>query len=214
MYSRDYWENRYASADAVWSGNPNPRLVEQVVDLVPGTALEVGSGEGADAIWLAAHGWRVMGVDISTVALERAAQHARAAGPEIAELISWQQADLLEWEPPRDAFDLVSAQFIHLPQPEMADLQRRLADSVRPGGSLLIVGHDLSDLGVVPRPNAPAMFYGPDEIAARLDQDEWDVVVADRPAREATDARGQTFTIRDAVMRAVRRPGRRGSAGV
>jgi len=80
MDNEDFWDERYRSADALWSGQPNPQLVIEAADLAPGTALDAGSGEGADAIWLAARGWQVTTVDISTVALERgAAQPARLA---------------------------------------------------------------------------------------------------------------------------------------
>ena len=89
MFTQEYWDERYGSAGAIWSGNPNPHLVAHVADLAPGSALDVGSGEGADAIWLATRGWQVMGIDLSTVALERAAQLASRAGQDIAERITW-----------------------------------------------------------------------------------------------------------------------------
>ncbi len=79
LNTQEFWDARYRSADTIWSGNPNPHLVAQVADLSPGTALDVGSGEGADAIRLAARGWHVTGVDVSPVALDRAAE--RAAEP-------------------------------------------------------------------------------------------------------------------------------------
>ena len=97
LVTQEFWDARYASADAIWSGNPNEQLVAQVADLAPSTALEVGAGEGADAIWLAERGWRVTAVDISPVALERAARRAAAAGESTAAKITWQQADILAW---------------------------------------------------------------------------------------------------------------------
>ncbi|HEV7666156.1 MAG TPA: class I SAM-dependent methyltransferase, partial [Chloroflexota bacterium] len=97
MWTQEFWDERYASAATIWSGNPNPHLVAQVSDLRPGTALDVGSGEGADAIWLAEQGWQVTGIDVSMVALERAAQMAAAAGHDVADRITWQQADILTW---------------------------------------------------------------------------------------------------------------------
>jgi len=88
MFTAEYWDERYGSADSIWSGNPNPRLVSVAQELRPGVALDVGCGEGADAVWLAARGWRVTGVDVSTVALQRAERAARTAGPGLADLIT------------------------------------------------------------------------------------------------------------------------------
>jgi SAM-dependent methyltransferase len=205
MWTQEFWDARYGSADAIWSGNPNPHLVAQVADLPPGTALDVGSGEGADAIWLAAHGWQVTGIDVSTVALERAAQRAAEAGKEIAERITWEQADVLSWDPSPRQFDLVSAQFMHLPGPAREALYRRLAAGVRPGGRLLIVGHHPSDMHAsVGRPNVPEMFFTADELAAALDPDVWQVVVAAAPERQMLDPEGQPVAIHDAVMHAIR----------
>ena len=147
FFTQKFWDERYSSAPMIWSGNPNIRLVEQVSGLTPGAALDVGSGEGADAIWLASLGWTVTGVDVSTVALERSAMRAAQLGAEIAGRITWKQADILTWEPAPEQFDLVSAQFMQgLPGPEREFLQRRLAEAVSAGAVLLIVGHHPSDM--------------------------------------------------------------------
>ena len=138
MWTQEFWDERYGSATTIWSGNPNPHLVARVADLRPGTALDVGSGEGADAIWLAEQGWQVTGIDVSMVALERAAQLAAAAGQDVADRITWQQADILTWDPAPRQFDLVSAQFMHLPRSAREVVYRRLAAAVRPDGSLLM----------------------------------------------------------------------------
>jgi SAM-dependent methyltransferase len=206
LFTREFWDERYGSANAIWSGNPNPQLVSQVAGLSPGTALDVGSGEGADAIWLASQGWRVTGVDISTVALDRAAALAAEAGEVIADRITWQQADLLCWAPPEQQFDLVSAQFMHLPRPAREALHRRLAGAVRPGGTLLIVGHHPADMHTtMGRPNMPDLFYTADDVAATLDPADWQICVVAAPERQTQDPEGRPTTIRDAVMRAVRR---------
>ena len=206
LLTREFWDARYSSADRIWSGNPNPQLVEQVADLAPGTALDVGSGEGADAIWLAARGWHVTGIDVSTVALDRAAGRAADVGEEVAARITWQQADVLSWDPAPRQFDLVSAQFMHLPPPARESLVRRLTAAVRPGGTLLIVGHHPSDLDTsVGRWNLPGLLFTADEIVAVLDPDDWQIVVAGAPERQATDPEGRPVTVRDAVMRAIRR---------
>lgn len=172
----------------------------------PGNALDVGSGEGADAIWLAARGWNVTGVDVSTVALERAAERAAAAGADIADRTTWEQADILSWEPPARRFDLVSAHFMHLPGPAREALHRRLAGAVRPGGRLLVVGHHPSDLETsVGRPNVPDMLFTPEQVAAVLDAAEWEILVSAAPSREARDPEGRPVTIHDTVLHAVRR---------
>jgi SAM-dependent methyltransferase len=140
-FSQEFWDDRYRSAGQLWSGQPNPQLVAQAASLTPADALDVGCGEGADAIWLARHGWTVTGVDISAVALERAAGHAAARGDEVARRITWRQADLLSWDPGPQRYDLVSAQFMYLPPGELESMHRRLAAAVRPGGTLLVVLH-------------------------------------------------------------------------
>jgi thioredoxin reductase/SAM-dependent methyltransferase len=202
MLSREFWEERYGSAERVWSGNPNPRLVAAAADLPPGTALDVGSGEGADAIWLAARGWQVTGIDLSQVALDRAARHAAAAEVKV----TWRQADVASWDPAPEQFDLVSVQYVHLPAPARDALHRRLAAAVRPGGTLLIVGHHPADLETtIKRPRLPHLMFTAEHLAAVLDPSEWEIHVS-APTRPHTDHDGQEVIITDAVLRAVRRP--------
>lgn len=204
-FSQAAWDERYSSADRVWSGNPNPHLVATAELLTPGTALDVGSGEGADTIWLASHGWQVTGIDVSVVALERAASQAAAAGEEIATRITWQQADVLTWVPPTRQFDLVSAQFMQLPRPELESLHRRLADAVRPGGVLLIVGHHPSDQGNPTRhAHHAGLTFTAEQVAATLDPAEWTIMVAGAPEREAPNPEGEIVTFLDAVLQARR----------
>jgi SAM-dependent methyltransferase len=139
--AEQYWEERYRDEDRVWSGRPNPLLVREAESLPPGTALDLGCGEGGDAIWLAAQGWRVTAVDVSATALRRGADHARDAGVEAG--IRWEQHDLSR-SFPEGAFDLVSAQFLHSPvavEGEREAILRRAAAAVAPGGILLVVGH-------------------------------------------------------------------------
>ena len=132
-----FWEDFYAGGKARWSGRPNASLVEEVAELVPGTALELGCGQGGDAIWLAAQGWTVTAADISANALEIAARHAAEAGVEV----TWERHDLAVSQP-AGVFDLVAASFLHsdveLPR---ARILRAAAASVAAGGTLVIVGH-------------------------------------------------------------------------
>jgi SAM-dependent methyltransferase len=206
MFGQPAWEERYRSSTAIWSGRPNPQLVDEVGDLTPGSALDVGSGEGADAIWLAARGWRVTGVDFSATALERAGGHADALGTEVAGRISWLRADLTAWTPPPGAFHLVSAHFFHLPEEPRRALFARLADAVAPGGTLLIVGHSAMDLHTtVHRPDIPGTFWTADEVASALDPERWEVLVAEERPRPGRDPEGREVTLHDAVLRGRRR---------
>jgi SAM-dependent methyltransferase len=201
------WNERYRSSQRVWSGNPNPQLVTEIADLRPGRALDVGCGEGADAIWLAGLGWRVVAVDISDVALERAAQHAQAAAGSAPTRIEWHQGDLIARPPEAESFDLVSCQFMQLPPERRARLFPALVRAVRPGGTLLVVGHHPSDLGTgVRRPPMPELFYTAAEIAAFLD-DDWTVLVNEARPRPATAPDEKEKTVHDAVLRATRLPG-------
>jgi len=205
-FTREFWDDRYRSADRLWSGQPNVQLVAQAGGLPAGEALDAGSGEGADAIWLASRGWTVTAVDVSAVALERAAAHAAAQGDEIAGRIRWRREDLLSWDPAPQRFDLVSAQFLHLPSPELESMHRMLAAAVRPGGTLLIVSHHPDDLHAnVGRPAHHALFPTPGQLAAGLDPGDWEILVAAGIGRPATDLDGQPVTITDTVLRAARR---------
>ncbi|GAA0845244.1 bifunctional NAD(P)/FAD-dependent oxidoreductase/class I SAM-dependent methyltransferase [Streptosporangium amethystogenes subsp. fukuiense] len=207
MFSEQAWEERYRSRDAVWSGRPNPQLVAETADLPPGTALDVGCGEGADALWLAERGWRVTAADFATVALRRGAEHAEALGAEVAGRIDWVHADLTGWAPDEGRFDLVTAHFMHLPKEQREALHTRLAAAVAPGGTLLIVGHHFSDLETtMPRLNVPEMFFTAEEVAHSLDPDLWDILVTDTRPRLADDPEGRQVTIHDAILRARRRP--------
>lgn len=207
-FTQEFWDDRYRTADRLWSGQPNAQLVAQTTDLAPGEALDAGCGEGADAIWLASRGWTVLAVDVSAVALERAASHATAQGGEIAERISWQRVDIRDWDPAPRQFDLVSAQFMHLPPPLLETVHATLAAAVRPGGTFLVVSHHRDDLHVnVGRPEGPThIFPTPDELAESLDPDVWEVVVAAAIGRPATDLDGKPVTLTDTVLRALRRP--------
>ncbi len=207
QFDQEFWDARYRSQAALWSGRPNPALVAEIGDLVPGRALDVGCGEGADGLWLAQRGWRVTAVDISAVALERAAEAAGRLGPAVAGRIEWVPADVIGWDPGPARYDLVSAQYLHLPSALRGPVFERLAAAVAPGGTLLIVGHDLSDLETtVHRPHEPDLFFTADDVAATLDARAWDVVTRAAPGRPATDPDGHTVTIHDTVLRARRRP--------
>jgi SAM-dependent methyltransferase len=202
--SQAFWDERYRSSDRVWSGQPNAHLVAETRALVPGRALEVGAGEGADAVWLAGQGWNVTAVDISSVALDRGRAEAQASGAEVADRISWTHLDVLADPLPAGPFDLVSLQFMHFGVADRVPLFERCKDAVSAGGTLLIVAHHPSDLDTtVRRPPMPDAFYAAQEIAEMLD-DTWTVVAADARPRQQTDPDGNDVTVHDTVLVAQR----------
>jgi SAM-dependent methyltransferase len=138
----EYWDSRYTERDgAMWSGRPNGRLLVEVAGLTPGRVLDVGCGEGADAIWLARGGWTVTAIDVSEVAVSR----ARAAAEQADVNVEWMCGDVLQTTFPAGSFDLVSLQYPALPKAAGEVAVRALLDTVRPGGLLLAVYHDLDD---------------------------------------------------------------------
>jgi SAM-dependent methyltransferase len=198
-----FWNERYRGPAPVWSGEPNARLVEETSALTPGTALDAGCGEGADAIWLAERGWRVTAIDIATTALDRA--RAVEMPPLIAERIVWQQGDLVANPPQAATFDLVSSHFMQMAPDMLAAFVRGIAAAVKPGGTLLIVGHHPSDLlTTARRPRAPGVLYAAEDVTALLDPNEWDVVVCAAQPRPATDPDNNPVTVHDTVLRAQR----------
>jgi trans-aconitate methyltransferase len=197
VFGEQAWDERYRAKPQTWSGNPNPVLVTEVTDMPPGTALDAGAGEGGDACWLASRGWRVTGADISAVALKRAADRANELGLDV----EWLHIDLAR-EPAPGRYDLVTAQFLHLPAAPRRVLFRHLAEAVVPGGTLLVAGHDPSDMNTtMPRPNLAEMGWTADEVAADLG-DGWVIEIAEARPRLATDPDGHQVTIHDAVLRA------------
>ncbi|MGC0362043.1 SAM-dependent methyltransferase [Rhodococcus sp. 27YEA15] len=171
-----FWNALYSERAALWSGNPNPQLVAEASDLLPGTALDVGCGEGADALWLARRGWKVTGTDISSVALGRAAAHADEAGL----AVEWLEADLTTWDPHGRSFDLVSAQFFHMLEPARGVLFRALGELVAPGGRLLIVGHHPDDS---PSAHHRELLHSTDYVES-LFTEGWTVLVSESRKRD------------------------------
>ncbi|RKR74415.1 class I SAM-dependent methyltransferase [Frondihabitans australicus] len=202
-----YWDDRYSSADRLWSGRANPQLIAEAEHLTPGRALDVGSGEGGDALWLASRGWQVTAIDLSEVALARAEAWVRAqpahdpqpaddtqpdhdqgagsATPSPADRISWQHRDILSWAPDAAAFDLVSSQYSHFPSADMAAVVTKLAAAVAPGGTLLVVGHEKTEHHAI----GPVFFFEARELGGLLDRAAFDVSAELRkhPHRDGAD---------------------------
>jgi SAM-dependent methyltransferase len=136
------WDARYREHDrTMWTGRPNGRLVAEVADLAGGRALDVGCGEGADAIWLARRGWTVTAIDVSDVAVSRAREAAGLAGA----AVEWVCGDALQTPFAARSFDLVSMQYPALSKATGEAAVRTLLDTIRAGGLLLAVYHDLDD---------------------------------------------------------------------
>jgi SAM-dependent methyltransferase len=196
------WDARYTEREgSMWSGRPNGRLVEEVADLAPGRALDVGCGEGADAIWLARRGWTVTAIDISDVAVAR----ARAAAEEAGVSVEWISADVLQTLLPAGAFDLVSMQYPALPKSAGEAPVRTLLNRVRSGGLLLAVYHDLDDEHrehMKSRGIDPSDYVGADDLALLLGDDFTVELHAIQPRRDPPPG---TPHIADVVIRARRR---------
>lgn len=204
-YTQEFWDDRYRQSTRIWSGRPNRQLVDLAGPLIPGRALDVGCGEGADALWLAGRGWNVLGVDVSEVALSRAREHAAEREADVAARLDWKRVDLLTApDLPRD-LDLVSSWFLHLPDPERSQVFTWLSTLVGVGGTFLVGAHDPSDHhSGIRRPAQPELFYAPEQIAGLLDADSWDIQVCETRPRTERTAAGEEFEVSDAVLSAVR----------
>ena len=201
--AEQFWEEHYQRHEQVWSGRANPVLIDVVGSEPPGTVLDLGCGEGGDAIWLAQHGWRVTAVDVSATALNRASTYAATVGVEAR--IDFQQYDLARTFP-AGTFDLVSAQYLQSPVefPRERVLQAA-ADAVAPGGLLLIVEH----ASVAPwswNPDAHTRFPTPEEVLAALNlsTEKWRTERVEAPKRQAIRPNGQSSSVTDNVI-AIRR---------
>ena len=194
------WDKRYSDREQLWSGQPNGALVAEVDGLAPGRVLDVGCGEGADAIWLASRGWDVTALEVSGVALERAAGHARDAGVSVR----WVHAELAEAALPPASFDLVSAQYPALLRTPDAAAERALLAAVAPDGVLLLVHHagmetqQVHDSGF-----DPADYVWPPMVAALLN-DDWAVELDEQRRRVAPDGGAGAHHTDDLLLRARR----------
>jgi SAM-dependent methyltransferase len=195
------WDRRYSEREQLWSGQPNGALVAEVAGLAPGRVLDVGCGEGADAIWLARNGWDVTALEVSGVALERAARHAQDVGIDIR----WMHAGLVESAVPPGSFDLVSAMYPALLRTPDASAERALLAAVASGGTLLLVHHAGMDShqGHDGECN-PADFVSVAMVAALL-RDGWDIEVDEQRPRAVPVGGAGSHHVDDLVLRARKR---------
>lgn len=195
----EFWEAHYGERERIWSGRVNVQLAEVLADVPAGRALDLGCGEGGDAVWLAEKGWRVTAVDISETAIQRAKAEAEARG--IRDRIVFERHDLSD-SFPDGTYDVISAQFLHSTvRLERPAILRTAAGAVAPGGLLVIVDH------AAPPPFSKKVphdhpFPDPEEVLAGLDLPaaEWERVRVEVVDRPATDPDGQPFTWQDNLM--------------
>ena len=193
---REDWDRRYAETESLWSATPNRFLVSEARGLAPGSALDLACGEGRNAVWLAALGWRVTAVDFSEVAIAKGRRRALEDGVEV----DFQVLDLLDFEPEREAYDLVLVLYLQIPPEERRLVLARAATAVAPGGMLLLVGHDRrNSTEGVGGPSDPSLLYTPDDIIGELPGLE--IVKAERVLRDVDDASRPAI---DALVRATR----------
>ena len=194
------WDRRYTEREQLWSGQPNGALVAEVAVMKPGRVLDVGCGEGADAVWLARRGWDVTALEVSGVALERAARHACDAGV----AVRWVHAGLAEAALPPASFDLVSAQYPALLRTPDAAAERALVGAVAPGGRLLLVHHaGMETQQVQDGGFDPLDYVWPSMVAALLD-DDWAVELNEQRPRIAPAGGAGAHHVNDLVLRARR----------
>jgi thioredoxin reductase/SAM-dependent methyltransferase len=200
------WDHRYGG-DQMWSGNPNGTLVNEVSELRPGRALDVGAGEGGDALWLAEQGWRVTASDISQRALKRIGAEAERRGLQV-ECHHTDANALGAFE--TGSFDLVSAQYASIPRTPDGRGERNMLDAVAPGGTLLVVSHDLEPMRAPidrlssSRAFDPDAYVRVDDFAAAVaDSTAWDIEVHEKRRRPA-GAASASHHVDDVVLRARR----------
>lgn len=178
------WDQRYAE-QRQWSAEPNALVAELLAGLPPGDAVDLAAGEGRHALWLAGRGWRVTAVDFSAVGLDRGRAQPGA------DRVTWITADVRTWSPPPAALDLVLVAYLHLPEPDALALLTGTVGWLRPGGRLLVLGHDVENItSGTGGPQDPAILYGVDRlapVAALLDVDRLEQVPRRTPAGTALD---------------------------
>lgn len=193
---RHAWNERYEATDLVWTAGPNQTFADEVGGLEPGTALDLAAGEGRNAIWLATQGWTATAVDFSDVALDKARQLAAARDVEIETVV----ADVTTHVPAAGAHDLVAVIYLHLPADDRRLVHQRAAAAVAPGGTLIVLGHDTTNLTEGHGgPQDAAVLYTPDDVVADLEGTGLTVTKAERVDRTVSTPDGDRTAI-DALV--------------
>jgi SAM-dependent methyltransferase len=198
-FAREDWNARYAAKGLLWSAAPNRLFAAEVADLAPGRALDLACGEGRNAVWLAERGWRVTGVDFSDVALAKATELAVSRNVHV----DWVLADVVEHELETQAFDLVVVLYLQLPAGELDRAVRHAVDALAPGGTLIVLGHDTTNLADgYGGPSDASVLFRPDDVVALLGEPV--VERAETVGRTVTLENGDERTALDAFVRAHR----------
>ena len=194
------WDRRYTGRELIWTAEPNRFLVAETEALVPGRGLDLACGEGRNAVWLAARGWRMTGVDFSAVAIGKAAQLAAARGVDA----DWVVGDLFAYEPEPEAFDLVAMFYLQVSADRRAPVVQAAARAVAPGGVLLVVAHDSANLehGYGGPPSA-AVLYSAGDLSADLAGSGLLIERAEQVQRPVAADGGERVAL-DALLRARR----------
>ncbi len=178
------WDERYAG-ERQWSAEPNRLVAELLTGVPPGDAVDLAAGEGRHALWLAGLGWRVTAVDFSGAGLTRGRQQPGA------DEVSWVQADVLAWAAPPESLDLALVAYLHLPEDDTRALLERAVGWLRPGGRLLLLGHDVENIASgVGGPQEPSILYSVERlapVAGLLDVDRLEQVPRETPDGTALD---------------------------
>lgn len=193
------WDRHYAEHEPPRLGTPSPRVGEELADLTPATALDLAAGHGRHAVWLAELGWHVTAVDFSEVAL----RHGRQLADERGVALRWVRADVVTWEPPPSAFQLVLVAYLHIEAAVFAGVLERAASAVAAGGRLVVVGYDLANRERDQRgPPEPSRLYSVEAVTAAVGS----LVVerAEQVERAIEGADGERATAVDTVVRATR----------
>jgi SAM-dependent methyltransferase len=165
------WDARYAATSALeWGAEPNRWVAAELAGMPPGRAADLAAGEGRNALWLAGLGWRVTAVDFSAAALAKGRDLGGRGSPEVAARVGWECADVRSYTPDPGAYDLVLLSYLQLPAPERRDVVRGAAAALAPGGTLLVIGHDTTNLTEgTGGPQDPAVLFTPADVVGDLD---------------------------------------------
>lgn len=195
------WDERYAATGFVWTTGPNQFVAAELAGLPPGRAIDLAAGEGRNTVWLAERGWRVTAVDFSRVGLDKGRALSAARGVPDS-LVDWVVADLCDYQPEPGGYDLALIAYFQVGAKVRASVLRRAAAALAPGGTVLIVAHDLTNLTEgTGGPQDPEVLYTPEAVRAELNGLR--ILRAERVHRTVDREHGPATAV-DTLVRAVR----------